>query len=72
MRDLFKREDMIQVYVFQYVIPLFIIMLSQQDKSVYQYFLTPQEERMLCRHYESILREFCRKFFPPMPKTVTV
>lgn len=34
----------------------------------YDYFLSPEEERMLLRKYEIHLREFCKRFQPPMPK----
>ncbi|XP_006823279.1 cyclin-H-like [Saccoglossus kowalevskii] len=34
------------------------------------YFLTYDEERLLCRHYEHLVRDFCRKFDPPMPPSV--
>lgn len=27
------------------------------------------EERILIRHYESHLRDFCKRFNPPMPRT---
>ncbi|KAG1649709.1 Cyclin-H [Nymphon striatum] len=33
-------------------------------------FLALTEERLLCRHYEYILRDFCKKFQPPMPSYV--
>ncbi|XP_035215693.1 cyclin-H-like, partial [Stegodyphus dumicola] len=35
-----------------------------------KHFLTPSEERLLYKHYESILLKFCQKFQPPMPKNV--
>ncbi|XP_070545779.1 cyclin-H-like isoform X2 [Ptychodera flava] len=41
-----------------------------QDENIRDHFLTFQEERLLCRHYEHLLRDFCRKFEPPMPPTV--
>ncbi|XP_022258609.1 cyclin-H-like [Limulus polyphemus] len=33
-------------------------------------FLTPAEERMLCKQFEWMLRDFCKKFQPPMPRSV--
>lgn len=33
-------------------------------------FLTASEEKLLMRHFEFILREFCKKFNPTMPKYV--
>lgn len=41
-----------------------------KDETKYNFFLSPQEERMLCKYYEHILRDFCRKFQPEMPKCV--
>ncbi|WAR02766.1 CCNH-like protein [Mya arenaria] len=34
------------------------------------HFLLPEEEKLLMRHFEFILREFCKKFQPSMPKYV--
>ncbi|KAK7096520.1 cyclin-H-like isoform X1 [Littorina saxatilis] len=34
------------------------------------YFLTYEEERLLLRQYEIILKEFCNKFQPPFPKCI--
>ncbi|XP_015906451.1 cyclin-H [Parasteatoda tepidariorum] len=42
--------------------------MSKENTS--KYFLTVAEEKMLCKHYESILMKFCQKFQPPMPKNV--
>ncbi|XP_071438799.1 cyclin-H [Hetaerina americana] len=39
---------------------------EQQER----FFLTPSEESLLRRQYELQLREFCRKFQPPMPRSV--
>ncbi|KAJ0172045.1 hypothetical protein K1T71_012018 [Dendrolimus kikuchii] len=36
----------------------------------YNYFLSPEEERLLLKQYELHLKEFCRRFSPPMPKGV--
>lgn len=36
----------------------------------YNYFLSPEEERLLLRQYELHLRDFCKRFSPPMPKGV--
>ncbi|XP_015782721.1 cyclin-H isoform X2 [Tetranychus urticae] len=35
-----------------------------------KYFLSPIEEKTLLRQYNIVLRDFCRKFQPSMPKTV--
>jgi hypothetical protein len=35
-------------------------------------FLTAAEEKLMMRHFEFILREFCKKFTPTMPKYVQV
>lgn len=42
--------------------------MSEEAKA--KHFLTPAEERMLYKSYESILLKFCQKFKPPMPKNV--
>ncbi|KAL3885288.1 hypothetical protein ACJMK2_025371 [Sinanodonta woodiana] len=42
------------------------MMVEKQAK----YFLTAAEEKLLIRHFEFILREFCVRFLPPMPKYV--
>ncbi|KAH8307029.1 hypothetical protein KR044_003653 [Drosophila immigrans] len=34
------------------------------------FFLTPDEERLLLKQYEIYLVDFCRRFEPPMPKCV--
>ncbi|XP_003747552.1 cyclin-H [Galendromus occidentalis] len=39
-------------------------------EDVYDTFLLPLEEKMLYRHYEFLLREFCKKFTPAVPKAV--
>lgn len=44
--------------------------LQFQDEECLQYFLTPNEERMLLKNYELHLKEFCRRFDPPMPKCI--
>ncbi|XP_049885700.1 cyclin-H [Pectinophora gossypiella] len=36
----------------------------------YNFFLAPDEERLLLRQYDLFLKEFCKKFCPPMPKGV--
>lgn len=41
-----------------------------QEPSQKQYFLLPDEERLLLRNYELHMREFCRRFEPQMPKSV--
>lgn len=40
------------------------------DFQKYAYFLSPDEEKILLRQYELHLREFCKRFSPPMPKGV--
>ncbi|KAK6185652.1 hypothetical protein SNE40_007836 [Patella caerulea] len=42
--------------------------LSEDERA--QEFLTQSEERQLVRHFEYVLKEFCGKFQPPMPKCV--
>lgn len=36
----------------------------------YNFFLKPDEERLLLKQYELYLKEFCKRFSPPMPKGV--
>lgn len=36
----------------------------------YNFFLSPDEERLILRQYELHLRDFCKRFTPPMPKGV--
>ncbi|GFY52563.1 cyclin-H [Trichonephila inaurata madagascariensis] len=43
---------------------------GMNEDSVKKFFLTVQEEKVLYKHYESILHKFCLKFQPPMPKNV--
>lgn len=43
---------------------------SFQPEELSEIFLTPAEERVLARNYESHLREFCKRFTPPMPRAV--
>ncbi|GBP11601.1 Cyclin-H [Eumeta japonica] len=40
------------------------------DYQRYNYFLSPEEERLLLRQYELHLKDFCKRFSPPMPKCV--
>ena len=49
---------------------LFIHFLQEEQRRAY--FLTASEERHLCRHFEFVLKEFCSRFQPPMPKYVLV
>ena len=49
---------------------LFIHFLQEEQRRAY--FLTSSEERHLCRHFEFVLKEFCSRFQPPMPKYVLV
>jgi len=43
---------------------------DMNEQQLRDYFLTPEEERSLCRSYEVYLRDFCTKFQPPMPNYV--
>lgn len=36
----------------------------------YEVFLTPEEEKLMVRRYEIHLRDFCKRFQPPMPRCV--
>lgn len=40
------------------------------DQQKFQIFLSPDEERLLLKQYELHMREFCKRFEPPMPKTI--
>ncbi|XP_055374274.1 cyclin-H [Condylostylus longicornis] len=39
-------------------------------QNVYDFFLSPEEERLLLKQYEMQMREFCKRFEPPMPRTI--
>lgn len=39
--------------------------------SKYDHFISPEEERIIYKHYEFALRDFCKKFQPPVPRSVT-
>lgn len=41
-----------------------------QNQEAEDFFLTADEERALLKNYELQLREFCKRFEPPMPKCV--
>lgn len=41
-----------------------------QEKQRQDFFLSAAEERLLVRKYEYQLREFCKRFMPPMPQCV--
>lgn len=43
---------------------------NMDSSTMLSFFLTPQEELILLRQYEQQLKEFCKKFDPPMPKYV--
>lgn len=43
---------------------------NMDESSRHENFLNPAEEKLLMRHFEFILREFCKKFNPTMPKYV--
>uniref|UniRef100_A0A8D8PX23 Cyclin-H n=2 Tax=Cacopsylla melanoneura TaxID=428564 RepID=A0A8D8PX23_9HEMI len=40
------------------------------DEEAKEHFLSAAEERVLVRHYQLQLRDFCKRFNPPMPKVV--
>ncbi|XP_045460075.1 cyclin-H [Harmonia axyridis] len=40
------------------------------DAEKYNYFLTPEEEKIMLKRYEQHLRDFCKRFQPQMPKCV--
>ncbi|XP_022920146.1 cyclin-H [Onthophagus taurus] len=40
------------------------------DSAKYEVFLTPDEEKLLVRRFENHLRDFCKRFHPPMPRCV--
>jgi len=42
--------------------------LSEQQEQKEEHFLSHIEERTLLRFYELQLRDFCRRFNPPMPR----
>lgn len=44
--------------------------LGDDDEETKARYLTMQEERQLVQHYEYVLKEFCGKFSPSMPKFV--
>lgn len=41
-----------------------------QGKDPSTFFLSEPEERILCESYEFLLRDFCKKFQPPVPSAV--
>lgn len=41
-----------------------------QPEEIPEIFLTPAEERILVHSHETHLREFCKRFTPPMPRAV--
>ncbi|XP_022085238.1 cyclin-H-like isoform X2 [Acanthaster planci] len=43
---------------------------KRMGQDVKSFFLLAEEEHILCRHYEHLLRDFCRRFEPPMPPAV--
>ncbi|XP_064596194.1 cyclin-H-like [Liolophura sinensis] len=42
--------------------------MSEEERQ--RHFLSAKEERILLRRYEMVMREFCNRFQPPMPKYV--
>lgn len=41
-----------------------------QENVKYEFFLTPEEEKLMLKRYELHLRDFCKRFQPPMPRAV--
>ncbi|KAG5872592.1 hypothetical protein JTB14_029710 [Gonioctena quinquepunctata] len=41
------------------------------DNAKYEFFLNPDEEKIMVKRYELHLRDFCKRFQPPMPRYVT-
>ncbi|KAI5645878.1 cyclin-H [Phthorimaea operculella] len=41
-----------------------------EEQQWFNVFLSPEEERLLLKQYDLYLKEFCRRFNPPMPKGV--
>lgn len=42
----------------------------RSPESLQDRFLTPEEERVIYKHYEFTLKDFCKKFQPPVPRSV--
>ncbi|KAJ8971046.1 hypothetical protein NQ314_000912 [Rhamnusium bicolor] len=40
------------------------------DATKYEFFLTSEEEKIMVKRYELHLRDFCKRFQPPMPRCV--
>lgn len=54
----------------QLIYDLFTFLISRfffQSKQIQAFFLNPYEESLLLRQYELQLKEFCKRFEPPMP-----
>jgi cyclin H len=43
-----------------------------RDTDVSRFFLNHEEEKMLLMFYQNVLRDFCKSFQPPMPRSVIV
>ncbi|KAJ8955874.1 hypothetical protein NQ318_005422 [Aromia moschata] len=43
---------------------------QMNDSVKYEFFLTPEEEKIMVKRYELHLRDFCKRFQPPMPRCV--
>ncbi|KAG8175692.1 hypothetical protein JTE90_011578 [Oedothorax gibbosus] len=43
---------------------------GMNEAAIKKHFVTAQEERLLYKHYESVLLKFCKNFQPPMTKNV--
>lgn len=46
-----------------------VIYLSKEEQRS-EFFLSVADERLLLKQYELQLRDFCRRFEPPMPRSV--
>lgn len=48
----------------------YVIAFLLQEELQAQCYLSPTEEKLLLKNYELHLRDFCRRFDPPMPKCI--
>lgn len=44
--------------------------MFQDSVAKHDFFLTSEEERLMLKRYELHLRDFCKRFQPPMPRAV--
>lgn len=49
---------------------LYLLLVYFKDTAKYEVFLTPDEEKVMVKRYEQHLRDFCKRFQPPMPRYV--